>query len=255
MEKNVLFVEEDFRKDDFSDVELFLPNDVAKQALKTLRVDLSWVPLNEKGEDLDVCAFMLNKEGKLTCKEDLVYFNSKRRWMTDKEFNDPEFDPLEGKVSLWEDEKVAFRGRVRAWLDRTLPLSLDDAVIGSWDDMADDGDDENTEYGETLHVKIEDIDTTRYQRIVVAAALAEDKVATGGTFSDVTNAVVSVSDAEKPEGTKPLVSYKLASQFPGKCTVCFAELVYDEDNFIWQIKPMSDSYQDGIMGVANYIFH
>jgi hypothetical protein len=30
--KNVLFVEDDFRKDDYSDVELFLPNDVAKQA-------------------------------------------------------------------------------------------------------------------------------------------------------------------------------------------------------------------------------
>ena len=160
MEKNVLFVEEDFRKDDFSDVELFLPNDVAKQALKTLRVDLSWVPLNEKGEDLDVCAFMLDSDGELATKDDIVYFKSKIRWKTAKPFDANDFDPLDGKKSVWAEEQEAYGGRVKVWMNETLPASPDGSVIGSWDDMTEDPD---APCGETMHIMIEEINTIKYK--------------------------------------------------------------------------------------------
>lgn len=65
-----------------------------KQDIKALRIDLIW-----KGTDLDICAFMLGDDGLIHDKADLVYFNSQLRWKTDREFSDPEFEPLKGKVS------------------------------------------------------------------------------------------------------------------------------------------------------------
>ena len=60
-----------------------------KPDLSTVKVDLIWA-----GTDLDVCAFMLGDDGMMTVKEDLVYFKSQHRWLPEKPFDDPDFDPL-----------------------------------------------------------------------------------------------------------------------------------------------------------------
>ena len=45
-----------------------------KPELKKLRIDLVWA-----GTDLDICAFLLGKDGMIHEKNDLVYFNSQLR--------------------------------------------------------------------------------------------------------------------------------------------------------------------------------
>ena len=132
----------------------------------------------------------------LDFKADLVYFNSQLRWKTTKEFNDPDFNPLEGKVSTWAQDGGNYKNP-RKWMESTLPISSDGSVIGSWDDMADDDADE--ECGETMHVLLEEVDVHKYPKIVFAAAVAKDRIQKGETFADAHDPVVSIYDADTDE--------------------------------------------------------
>ena len=156
--------EEDVRK--VTDIEILSESNVEKQDLKTIRVDLTW-----SGTDLDIIAFMLGPDGVLEKRDDLVYFKSQCRWKPKKAFNDPEFDPLDGAPSNWNDVQAMYRGRVLRWMGETLPASTDYSVIGSWDDMADNPD---AECGETMHVQIEEVNTIEFKKIVIAAVVAEE---------------------------------------------------------------------------------
>ena len=112
-----------------------------KQDLNTIKVDLIWA-----GTDLDVCAFMLGDDNLMNEREDLIYFKSQHRWMPELPLNDPNFNPLKGRVSgTWKDE--GFKNPLK-WMEATLPLSGDQSVIGSWDDMAED---DESDCGETMH--------------------------------------------------------------------------------------------------------
>jgi hypothetical protein len=122
--KKKLFSTDDFDKSISVGDELVFD----KPELTKIRIDLTW-----KGTDLDICAFVLGKDGLIHSKEDLVYFKSQRRWKTEKDFSDDDFNPLKGRVSLWEDACKYYKNEQK-WMKATLPLSLDDAVIGSWDD-------------------------------------------------------------------------------------------------------------------------
>lgn len=247
----VKFVPEDFeKKEKFTLTE----SDFAKQDVKIVRVDLAWVgsslPPDCKA-DLDVCAFLLDSDDEIAEENDVVCFRSKVRWLTRQKLEDPELDPLDGEISLWTDQatQTAFKGKVGKWMERTLPLSADGSVIGSWDAMTDDDEDE--ECGETMHVLIDEINCTKYKKIVLAAVVAMNEVKNGVTFSNIKNAKVTMSDAD--DGSV-LASYDLNSQFKGKDAVCFAELVYDERNYIWNVRPRDDSYNGGIFYLSTKVF-
>lgn len=222
-----------------------------KQNLKKIRIDLVWTPWNGKGMDLDICALLLGDDGLIHDKVDLVYFNSQLRWKTDKPFNDPDFNPLKGKASLWEQERINYKNP-RRWMDDTLPLSSDCSVIGSWDDRADEDEGENRDCGETMHVLLEEIDTRKYSTIVFAAVVAKDKVEQGETFADAHDPIVSIYDADTEE---LIADYKLASQFPGKDAVCFGKLEYNRNAMLWSFVPVGDGYKGGMMYLATEIFN
>ncbi len=245
-----------FKSEDFEKKEKFTltESDFTKQDVSIVRVDLSWVGANLPPgckADLDVCAFLLDSDSEIAEEDDVVCFRSKTRWLTKREFDDPDFDPLDGEVSLWTDQatQTSFRGKVSKWKDRTLPISADGSVIGSWDAMTDD--DESEECGETMHVLIDEINSIKYKKIVLAAVVAMNEVKKGVTFSNIKKSKVTMTDAD--EGNI-LASYDLNSQFQGKDAVCFAELVYDENNYIWNIRPLADSYNGGILYLSNEVF-
>lgn len=214
-----------------------------KQDLKTLRLDLIW-----KGTDLDICAFMLGEDGLIHDKADLVYFNSQLRWKPKKSFDDPEFNPLEGEVSTWAKDSANFKNP-RKWMEATLPISSDGSVIGSWDDMADGGDDE---CGETMHVLLDEADTRKYASIIFAAAVAKDRIQAGERFEDAHNPVVNIYDADTDE---LLAEYKLGQQFPGKDVVCFGKVCFNEETMLWQFEPMAEANNGGMMYLATEVFN
>lgn len=213
-----------------------------KPELRNIRIDLTWA-----GTDLDICAFLLGKDGMIHKKEDLVYFGSKLRWRTSKEFNDPEFNPMEGKFSQWPEASSEFRNP-RKWMEATLPISSDGSVIGSWDDMDDDDDD----CGETLHVLLDEVDTRKYVSIQFAAVVAKDRIKRGETFADAHDPIVTVYNADTEE---QVAAYKLASSFPGKDAVCFARMDFNEDTYLWNFVPMEESYNGGLEFLATEVYN
>lgn len=150
-----------FSSDDF-DKSLSIGDELLfdKPELTKLRIDLTW-----SGTDLDIGAFLLGEDRMMHEKEDLVYFRSKLRWKPEKEFTDPEFNPLKGEFSQWPDASRSFRNP-RKWMEATLPISKDGSVIGSWDDMSD-GSEEDNECGETMHIILDEVDTRKYLSIEV----------------------------------------------------------------------------------------
>ena len=227
-----------FTTDDF-DKHLSIGDELSfdKPELKRLRVDLTWA-----GTDLDICAFLLNKDGVIKEKADLVYFKSALRWKTKKGFSDPDFNPIEGEFSTWP--APGFRNPIR-WMEATLPISRDGAVIGSWDDMGSD------ECGESMHILLDEVDTTEHTSIVLAAAVAKEKILIGETFADAHNPIVTIYNAETDE---VIAEYALATEFVGKDAVCFGKLEFNQDTFIWIFAPMADGYKGGMEYLAREVF-
>ena len=217
-----------------------------KPDLKKIRIDLTWA-----GTDLDICAFLLGKDGMIHKKEDLVYFGSRLRWKTLKKFNDPNFNPLEGKFSQWPEASEEFRNP-RKWMDSTLPISSDGAVIGSWDDMADGEEASDDDCGETMHVLLDEVDTRKFVSIQFAAAVAKDRILKGETFADAHDPIVTIYNADTEE---QVAEYKLASSFPGKDAVCFARMDFNEDTYLWNFVPLEESYNGGIQFLATEVFN
>lgn len=214
-----------------------------KQDLKTIRIDLEWV-----GTDLDICAFLLGEDGYIHARPDLVYFGSQLRWKTDKDFKDPDFNPLEGKVSTWDKDSTNFKNP-RKWMEATLPISSDGSVIGSWDDMAGEDDEECSE---TMHILLEEVDTRKYASIVFAAAVAKKCIEKGETFADAHDPVVRIYDADEDE---LIAEYKLAQQFPGKDVVRFGKVIYDNTSMLWNFEPMAQGDKGGMQYLATEVYN
>lgn len=235
-----------FSDDDF-DKSLSVGDELVfdKPELTKLRIELTWA-----GTDLDLCAFMLGKDGMIHQMEDLVYFKSKLRWKTEKEFNDDDFNPLKGSFSTWPEASSDFKNPNR-WLEATLPISADGAVIGSWDDMAD-GEDDDEEKLEVMHIILNEVDTRKYSSIIFAAVVAKDRIAAGETFADAHDPVVTIYNAETDE---VVAEYKLASVFPGKDAVCFGRMDFDNHAFLWNFIPMDESYNGGMQYLATEVYN
>ena len=151
-----------------------------------------------------------------------------------------------GRVSgTWKEE--GFKNPIK-WMDVTLPLSGDNAVIGSWDDMTDD---EDADCGETMHVLLDEVDVSVHSSIVFAAVVAKDRIEAGEHFEDAHDPIVRIYDAENDE---LIAEYKLADKFPGKDAVCFGRMVYNEDEMLWSFEPMADSYEGGLQHLATEVY-
>lgn len=231
-----------FSDDDF-DKSLSIGDELVfdKPELTKLRVDLTW-----SATDLDICAFLLGVDGMIHDKADLVYFRSLLRWKTEKAFTDDDFSPLDGEFSTWPNKDFKNPNR---WLEGTLPVSSDGAVIGSWDDKTDDGAEE---CGETMHVLLDEVDTNKHKSIVFAAVVAKDRIEAGETFADAHDPVVTIYNAETEE---VVAEYKLASKFPGKDAVCFGRMDFDEETFFWNFIPMADGYNGGMQYLATKVYN
>lgn len=235
----------DFEKMSVGDVLVF-----DKPEIRNVRVDLTWDG-SKAGGDLDVCAFLLGTDGKIHEKADLVFFNSERRWMTDEPFDSPNFNPLKGRVSTFEEDGKNYKS-FKKWQESTLPLSGDDSVIGSWDDMSED---EDIECGETMHIKLDEVDTRKYHSIIIAVAGAEAIIRQGYTFSDAINPVVTIADADTFNENQPeyLAEYELNSNFPGMGSVCVGKFELGEDH-LWHFEAIADAYKGGMAYLAQKVF-
>ena len=115
----------------------------------------------------------------------------------------------------------------------------------------DDDETEDNECGETMHVLLEEVNTSKHKSIVFVAAVAKDRIQKGETFKDARSPIVSIYNAETEE---LIAQYQLASQFPDKDAVCLGKLVYGDD-WMWSFVPMADGYNGGMQKLAIDVFN
>lgn len=237
-----IFNENDFVKKTLSSGEVFSFDDFRKPDFNVAKVVLTWETVDER-PDLDLAAIMLNNNGRVSKKDDLVYFNSLRRWKPEMPMDSGEFDPLKGTVSEFEKDKQNFKNK-EEWQNQTLPLSLDNSVIGSWDDRGDtDGPSE-----ERLHVRFRDIDTRKYSAIAIIATISMEHIQAGFTFKDVFNPVVKILDADDD---RVLAEYKLNESFQNSDGVCVGYLQFNNNQNSWEFEAKEIGYTGGMLKVAN----
>lgn len=237
-----LFYEENFDYDLSIGDELIFD----KPELTTLTVDLTWErsPRTPKLIELDVCAFLLDKEGFMIEKDDLVYFGSKLRWKPTNPHD--KFDLLDGDFSTWP--APGFRNLYK-WVEATLPVSADGGVIGSWYDKSVYYENSDIGYVQ-LKIKLNKIDVLKHQTVVMAAFVVKKEIEKEHTFADVYEPVVTVYNNIANDE----ITYSLDTECPGKDVVCFAKLEYNEHTLQWSVVPLADGYNGGIQFLAMEVF-
>lgn len=218
-------------------------------SIETVRIDFVW---HNGWIDCDMCAFMLGEDGMIHKVVDLVYFNSRLRWKTDKPFDIEDFDPQyyisKGEFSTWakEEKKGAFRNRLR-WEESTFPVSADGSVIGPLDDIDCEGC-----CSETMFVRLYEVNTHKYASIVFAAAIPKNNADAGVRFKDTCICTVNIYDANTDE---LLAEYKLDQSINEKDVVRFGRIIYDEDNDLWSFDPMAIGDTGGLMYLATEVYN
>jgi len=228
------------KKVDLNEVIIFDKPDLSK-----IRVELTW-----DGTDLDLGALLLGVDGTMADPEDLVFYNTERRRKTTIPFLDnPSFKPsdvFDGTTMTYDDDNAKkFYKNKRKFFKETLPLSADNAVIGSWDDITG-------ESGEIIHILLDEVDTRKYKSIVIIAAVAPQKIKHGETFKDAKEPVLTIYDAEDEE---VLAEYSLSDSHPNDDCVCIGKLKLSEDELNWEFEPLSNGYTGGIEYVATEIYY
>ena len=103
-----------------------------------------------------------------------------------------------------------------------------------------------------MHILLDNVDVRKHKAIIIAAAVAKARIALGETFADAHNPILSISNEDTNE---EIVSYALASQFPGKDAICIARLEFDDDSFLWTFVPTEDSFTGGMEYLARMVFN
>ena len=220
-----------------------------RSSIETVRIDFVW---HNGWIDCDMCAFTLGEDGMIHKVVDLVYFNSKLRWKTDKPFDiediDPQYYISKGEFSTWakEEKTGTFRNRCK-WMNATLPVSADGSVIGPFDDI-----DCERYCSETMFVRLYEVDTHKYASIVFAAAIPKNNADAGVCFNDTCICTVKIYDADTDE---LLAEYELDQGIKDKDVVRFGRIFYDEGNDLWSFEPMAIGDTGGLMYLATEVYN
>ena len=195
--------------------------------LEKIRVDLSW----NSDADLDAEAFLLGKEGIIVEDADLVFYNSEKRAPIIQEGESEE--AYFNRIADTPFNRDTFGSKTN-WKNSTAPLSFDESVVGSFDDL---GSDDEEESSETIRVNLSKV-RAGIEEIVFSVTIHGDKE----TFKDVKDAKVVITNIENGE---ELCSYVLNEQFSTETAVVVGKLKLNDDGE-WEFEAMGDGYDGGL---------
>ncbi len=198
--------------------------------LNNIRVDLTW----KGGADLDVCAFLVNDDGILAHNEDFVYYNSDYRWAPKSNEN-----PTEGHV---EPFNMSVHRTKKNWRANTVPVSVDNSVIGSPDEL---GEDEGEDCSETMHLVLDRVGNDI--RAIVFGCAIYPHPENPQTFSSVVDPAIVISD----EATgNVLCRFDIKEKF-GAETALEAGRIMLNDEGEWVFEPIGKGYTGGMPTLAD----
>lgn len=175
------------------------------EGLDKIRVVLKW----DGDADLDASVFLCGEDGQIVNDEAFVFYNS------------------ENRLEAFDRAK---HGNKRNWMKVVPPMSADGSVIGSVDERSGGSE-------EVVNVDLMKV-APEVQEIVFVATIHGDKE----TFGDVSNASISVINAETDE---ELCHYALNEDFTNETAVVAASLTVDEDGE-WSFNALGQGYEGGL---------
>lgn len=192
--------------------------------LEKIRVDLTW----ESEADLDAEAFLLGNNGLIVEDTDFVYYNSAKRGPIkgDGETEDEYFSRV---AEIPYDRNVY--GSKKNWQSETAPLSFDESVVGSFDDLGSD------DSGESIRVNLSKV-RPGIDEIVFTVTIHGDDV----TFKDVKNAKLVITNIMNGE---ELCAYELNEQFTSETAMVAGALRLNDDGE-WEFEAIGNGYDGGL---------
>lgn len=216
------------------------------EELSRVRVDLTWKSVL----DLDATAFLVGEDGITVDDDDFVYYKSECRWLPkDARWEDPEqrdeVDVTDGDFAPFS---IATFRTQKLWRKKTIPVSSDGGVLGSWDDLGSE-DDNSEESGETMHALLDKV-RDEISEIVFCITIHPSKEVEkkhnipldNQTFDKVREAKVEISD---PETGEILINYDLKDSFMGKTAVEVGRILKDEDGE-WEFLALGEGHTGGL---------
>ena len=208
------------------------------ESLNFLRVDLSW-----EGEgDLDAEAFMLTEDGIIDDNADFVFYNSERRTLL--------FDGTGSELDYMKNVKEAPYdrsqfGSKKNWKNQTAPLSTDDALVGSFDDLGSD-DEDGEESGETMRLDLNRV-RPAITEIDFTVTIHNAPGARPITFRDVKNPRIVITNIESGE---EICSYNLKEKFSSE-TAVIAGAVKLNDDGDWEFEAVGKGFDGGLQTLVD----
>lgn len=200
--------------------------------LELIRADLTW----KSQADLDAEAFLLGDDGLIIEDADFVYYKSAKRTPLPKEGqSDKEY--LEHVKETPYDRNE--HGSKKRWLAETAPLSFDESVVGSFDDLGQE-EDSDQESGETIRVNLMKV-RPGIEEIVFTVTIHHEGN-NNYTFKDVQDARIVITNAETGD---ELCSYALNEAFTTEDAVVVGSLRLNDDGE-WEFEAIGKGYNGGL---------
>ena len=180
--------------------------------LDNIRVELTW----NKG-DLDTQAWLLNLDGLIVNDEGFVYYNSQNR--TEK------FD------------RAKF-GNKKNYLDKTRPMSADEAVLGAKDELKGGI--------ETINICLSKIDS-EVQEVAISATVYVPNDDNVTTFGQVENAKITIIDEESDEA---LCFFELSKDYKSEDALLAGRFVINDEGE-WEFEAVGKGYNGGLQTLVD----
>lgn len=180
--------------------------------LDNIRVELTW----NKG-DLDTQAWLLNLDGLIVNDEGFVYYNSQNR--TEK------FD------------RAKF-GNKKNYLDKTRPMSADEAVLGAKDELKGGI--------ETINICLSKIDP-EVQEVAISATVYVPNDDNVTTFGQVENAKITIIDEESDEA---LCFFELSKDYKSEDALLAGRFVINDEGE-WEFEAVGKGYNGGLQTLVD----
>ena len=188
--------------------------------LSNIKVTLGW----KAGADLDACAFLLGEDGVITDNADFVFYNSENR---EKKFSREEFK------------------NKKNWRALTRPMSADGSVLGSLDDLGEEGDEGEDDASEEMTINLDKVGANITEIIFCVTIYHGEEE--GVSFGKVRDPYIAIEDEDAGE---ELCRYNLKESFSTETAVVAGSLIVDEEGE-WKFKAEGQGYNGGMQALID----
>jgi len=214
-------------------------------SISKIRIGLGWEPNEDKSDypfDLDVSAFMLGVNHKITDEDYLVFYNSEKRVLPSNllflEY------PSTTKYPAYIDESGEEVSSYENFRRNTRPVDPEFSVYGSIDDMegevSEGGDDE------TMNIDLKKV-APHINQIIIAVSIYEFSNRRQN-FGQIEDSYISIYN-EVTKSQEPLYKYELNEDFKDSTAIEFVKIF--RIGIQWKVEAIGTGHNGGLQDLLN----